>query len=162
VRHACVLAFRRPDHVLVGAKAVVVDRLRPAVPVDIEELPDMGEAVPLGRVLQVQDDEVVADHVGRVGDLLAEAEVEVRPRAPERRADHRRVAARVQDIAAGTFERQRQAEGQPLAHLGHALAHLLRREEVEAAELVVRAEIAPGRSMRSALPARVRHARLSH
>ena len=52
-------AVRRPDHVLAGLKAVVVDRLGPAVGVGVEELPDMGEAVPLRRVLQMHDDEVV-------------------------------------------------------------------------------------------------------
>ena len=54
-----------------GAVAVVVDRLGLAIAVGIEQLADMGEAVPLGRVLAVQDDEIVADDVGAVGLVCA-------------------------------------------------------------------------------------------
>ena len=60
-----------PDQSSPGAVAVVVDRLGLAVAVGIEQLADMGEAVPLGRVLGVQDDEVVADDVGRIGLVVA-------------------------------------------------------------------------------------------
>ena len=48
------------------------------------------------------------------------------------RGDLRRVAARVQDVAARQVQRQAEAEGQALPHLGDALAHLLGGEQVQA------------------------------
>jgi hypothetical protein len=53
------------------------------------------------------------------------------------------MAARVEEIAAGIVERQAETEGQSLADLGDALSDLFRCQEVQAAELVVGAEIAP-------------------
>ena len=72
--------------------------------------------------------------------------VHVRPAVAQRRPQHRRMAARVEHVAARVVERQAQAEGQALAHFGDALLHLLRREQVQPAELVVGPEIAPGRA----------------
>ena len=44
--------------------------------------------------------------------------------------------ARIEQVAPGQIERQRQAERTALAHLGHALADLLGGDQVEPAELV--------------------------
>ena len=52
-----------PDDVLAGAIAVVEHDLGLAVAIRVEQLPDMGEAVPLGRVLQRHLYDVVTDHV---------------------------------------------------------------------------------------------------
>ena len=46
-----VAVIHRADNVLAAAVAVIKDDLGLAVAVGVEELPDMGEAVPLGRVL---------------------------------------------------------------------------------------------------------------
>src|ERR1051326_3776834 len=66
------------------------------------------------------------------------------------------MAARIEQAAAGIIERQAETEAQALAHLGDALLDLLGGEQVEAAELIVRPEIAPGRTLGTALPARGR------
>src|SRR5690242_6980941 len=71
------------------------------------------------------------------------------------RAERRRVAARIEDVAAGIVERQAEAEAAPLAHLGDALEELLAGQEIEATELVVDPEIAPGRAGWSVLPTRI-------
>ena len=106
-----------------GAIAVVVDRLRHAVAVGVEHLADMGQAVPLRRVLQVQDRHVVADDVGAIGVRRPNSRiVHVRPAVAQRRPQHRRMAARVEHVAAGIVERQAQAEGQAFVDLGDALA----------------------------------------
>ncbi len=108
----------------------------------------MGEGVPLRRVLQVDHRAVVADHVGGALDLLADREVHVGPAVGAAgRGDLRRVPARVQDVAARQIQRQAEAEGQALPHLGDALAHLLGGEQVQAPQLVVGAEITPGRAL---------------
>jgi len=65
----------------------------------------------------------------------------------------RRVAARIQLVAARIVERQRQAENQAFAHLCNTLLHFFRREQVEPPDLVVRTEVAPGRAGRPLLPA---------
>src|SRR6266487_3160454 len=66
------------------------------------------------------------------------------------------MAARVERIAARIVERQAETEAQALAHLGDALLDLFGRQQVEPAELVVRAEIAPGRALGPLLPPRRR------
>ena len=142
----------RPDDIDARAIAVVVDRLRHPVAVGVEQLADVREAVPLRGVLRVEDDRVVADDVGGVRIVHREAVVEVRAPVPHRRAQHGRVATRVEHVAAGIVERQAQAERQPLAHLGDALAHLLRGDQVETTELVVGPELAPVRSLRAPRP----------
>ncbi len=145
----------RAHDMLVGAIAVVVDHLGLAVAVGVEELADMGEAVPLRRVLQRHHDDVVADDIGVAVVVPAQRVVHDRAAVALGRAQRRRVAARVEHVAAGIVERQRQAEAQPLLHLGDALEHLPGRQQVEAPQLVVGPPIAPGRAGRAALPARV-------
>jgi hypothetical protein len=140
------------DNVLAGAVAVVEDRLRLAVAVGVEQRADVGEAVPLGRILQVHDGEVVVHHVGEVGIVSGEGVIEVGLVAAHGRAQQRRMAARVEHVAARVVERQAEAEAQSLAHLGDALSHFGGRDQVHAAELIVGAEVAPVRPVRPALP----------
>ena len=61
----------RPDEVDAGAVAVVVDGLLDAVAVGVELGADVGERVPLRRVLQREGHHVVGPHV----DVLRVAEV---------------------------------------------------------------------------------------
>ena len=63
------------DQVDAGAVAVVVDGLLDAVAVGVELGTDVGEGVPLRRVLQRQRDDVVGPHVDVLG---------VRPSPPSR------------------------------------------------------------------------------
>jgi len=72
-----VAVVHRAYDVLPGAIAVIEDDLRLAVAIGVEQLPDMGERVPLRRILQRHLDDVVADHIDeprvlaveRVGDV---------------------------------------------------------------------------------------------
>ena len=65
----------------------------------------------------------------------------------------RRRACLPQARAAGIIQGQAQAEHQPLAHLAHAGETARGREQVHAAALIVRAELAPVGTFRSMLPA---------
>ena len=141
-----------PDDVLARAVAVVVHGLGHAVAVGVEQLADMRQAVPLGRVLQVQDHRVVVDDVGQARVVEAELIVHVRPAVAQRGSQHRRVAPRVEHVAAGIVERQAQAERKAFADFRDALLDLVRRKQVEAPELVVRPEIPPGGAFRPPLP----------
>ena len=148
---------RRHD-VFIGAKAVVEDDFRLAVAVGIEAAADVRKGVPLRRVLQRHQHDVVADDVGEVRVVLAERIAEVLPALvlagiAHRRRDPGRVPARIERRAARIVERQRQAERNALLHLGHALQHLLARHPVHAAALIVGTELAPVGSRRSLLPA---------
>ena len=149
----------RPDEVGAGAVAVVVDGLLDAVAVGVELGADVGERVPLRRVLQREGDDVVGPHVDvlRVAEVRHLAHVDVvedvrRCRPCPRSARHRRVAPLVQGGAAGEVERQAEAEADAGLDLAHALEHLLGGEQVDAAELVVVAPVAPGRAVRALLP----------
>ena len=153
-RHAGVLGIGRPEDVEAAAEAVVEHRLGQAVAVGVEHRADVREAVPLRRVLQVQHGQVVADHVAVPRVVVGQPVDHVGAAVAHRRPEHRRMTARVQRVAARQVERQRQAEGQPLADLGHALPHLLRPDQVQSPELVVGAEVAPVRTLRTAHPAR--------
>ena len=68
----------------------------------------------------------------------------------DRGADLRRVAARVQHVAAGIVERHGQAERLAFLDLGDALLDLGGGQLVHAAELVVRARSRPRSSSRAA------------
>ena len=161
-RVARVGAVGRPHDVLAGPIAVVVDRFRYAVAVGVEHRTHVREAVPLRRILQVHDHEVIADHVTLRLVIGEEPVVHVGPAVAQRRADHRRMAARVKHIAPGEVERQAQAERTALANLGNALAHLFRRQQIDLSPLVVGAEIAPVGSWRAPDPPLVRiHQRAS-
>ena len=65
---------------------------------------------------------------------------------------HRRVPALVQGGAAGVVERQAEAEADAGLDLAHAFEHLVRGEQVDAAELVVLAPVPPRRAVRALLP----------
>ena len=131
------------DDVRAGAEAVVEDHLGRAVAVGIEHLADMGEAVPLRRILQVDQRRVVADDVDVAGIDAFKREVEIGLLAAPGVAELRRVAARVDCVAARIVERQAEAERHAFADLGRGAAHALGRQQVEPAELIVRAELAP-------------------
>src|SRR5690606_21007183 len=68
----------------------------------------------------------------------------------------RRKTARIEQVAARIFQRQRQAEGAALAHFRDALFHLLRCDPVDASQPVVRPEVTPVRPFRPVFPA-LRH-----
>ena len=152
-----VLLLRGLD-VLLGAKAVVEHHFRRAVAIGVEEAPHMREAVPLGGVLQGHQHYVVADDVGHIRVVLGHRVAEVLharalARIAHRRELPRRQPARVQHVAAGIVERQRQAERETFLHLGDALQHLLAGNVIHPPALVVRAEFAPVGTGRALLPA---------
>src|SRR5918992_415667 len=69
--------FRGRSNIFAGAKAVVEHELALAVAVGVEAAADVGEAVPLRRILQGHEDRVVRNHVGEVGVVLGERKAEV-------------------------------------------------------------------------------------
>ena len=113
-----VTVVHRADDVLAGAVAVVEDDLGLAVAIRVEQLPDMGEAVPLRRVLQRHLDDVVADHVDQFGVLAGERVGDIGHAVALVRDEARRVAPLVDHRAARIIERQAQAEGPAFHHLG--------------------------------------------
>ena len=152
------LLVRCGHDVLAGAKAVVEDDLGLAVAVGIEAAADVRERVPLRRVLQRHERDVVAYDVGESGAVLAQRKAEVLlalalAAIAQRGGDARRVAPRIERVAAGIVERQRAAEGDALLHLRDALQHLLARHPVHAPALIVGAELAPVGARRPLLPA---------
>ncbi len=149
----------RPDHVLAGAEAVVEHHFGLAVAIDIELLAHMCEAVPLRRILQRQQHDVVAYHVDELRVVARKRIGHVRLAGALGRREHRRLATRIEDAAARIVERHREAERQALAHLGDALLHLLGRDQVEPAELIVGTEVAPGGACGFDLPTRIGHAK---
>ena len=152
---AAVAIVHGPDDVLAGAVAVVEDDLGPAVAVGVEQLPDMGEAVPLRRVLQRHLDDVVADHVDQFRVLAGERVGDVGHPVALVGNQARRMAARVDHRAARIIERQAEAENPSFLHLGDAFEHLFRGQQIEPADLILGTPISPSRAWRAALPARV-------
>ena len=75
------------------------------------------------------------------------------------RGQHGRLAPLVQGRPAGEVERQAQAEADAGLDLPHALEHLFGREQVDAAEFVIFAPVAPRRAWWALLPP-LRHGRL--
>ena len=149
----------RPDQVDPGAVPVVVDGLLDPVAVGVELGADVGQRVPLRRVLQREGDHVVRPHVDVLGvpPALHLAHVDVVEGVGVAlhvlgRGEDRRVPALVERRAAGIVERQAQAEADAGLDLADALEHLLRGEQVDAAELVVLAPVAPRRAGRALLP----------
>ena len=143
-----------------GAVAVVVDGLLDAVAVGVELGAGVRERVPLRRVLQRERHLVVGPHVDvtrarRTSGSRSGGRCRRRSGLPSMSsvgARTRRVAPLVQRGAAGIVERQAQAEADAGLDLAHALEHLLGGEQVDAAELVVVAPVAPGRAVRALLP----------
>src|SRR5204862_37225 len=125
-----VWVLRRRHDVFPGAKAVIEDDLRLAVAVGIETAADVRKGVPLRRVLQRHQHDVVADDVGQVRAVLGERVAEVLPAlvlagVAYGRRDARRVTPRVECGAAGIVEGERQAEGKGLLQPAGALQQLL-------------------------------------
>ena len=148
----------RPDEVDPGAVAVVVDGLGDAVAVGVELGAHVRERVPLRRVLQPERHLVVGPDVVEAvvalahlahGDVVEDLGIALHVLG---RREARRVAPLVQRGAAREVERQAQAEGDAVLDLAHALEDLLGREQVDAAELVVVAPVAPGRAFRALRP----------
>ena len=106
----------------------------------------MAQAVPLRGVLQRQRGLVVRQHVDRAFLQARHLEVQVRLAVAARGRQRRRMAARIEHVAARQVQRQRQAEDLAGAHFAHGLQHFFFGQQVQAADLVVRSEIAPGRS----------------
>src|SRR5450759_479228 len=100
--------------------------------------------------------DVVADDVGMQRVLSGQQEIEISAAGADRGEAPRRPPARVDFVAAGVIQRQRQAKTHSRLHLGHTLQHFLRRDQVHAAALVVGAKIAPIRAGRALFPS-VRH-----
>ena len=148
----------RSDEVDTGAVAVVVDGLGHPVAVGVELAAHVRERVPLRRVLQPERHLVVGPDVGEgvvaLADLAHRLVVEDLRGAVHvlGRREARRVAALVERGAAGEVERQAEAERDAVLDLADALEHLLGGDEVDAAELVVVAEIAPGGALRTLRP----------
>ena len=141
-----MVAFRvvdRADDVGIGAKAVVVDPLGHAVAIGIEQRADVGQGIPLRRVLHRQQYLVVAQDIKRVWVDLGQRKVDVRHVVTERGSQHRRMPAWIENIAARQIERQRQAERLAAADFAGGGTHALRGNQVQAAELVVITEVAP-------------------
>ncbi len=79
-----VAGLGRADDLRAGAKPVVIDPLRDPVAVRVKQPADMGEAVPLRGILQMQDREVVVEDVGAVA--IGERAIEVGPAVAQGRA----------------------------------------------------------------------------
>ena len=138
VREAAVVAAvargvgLRSHEVDAGAVPVVIDGLLDPVAVGVELGADVGERVPLRRVLQREGHHVVGPHVDVLGvaPVLHLAHVDVVEgggvalHVLGRREDGR-VAPLVQGSAAGIVERQAQAEADAGLDLAHALEDLL-------------------------------------
>ena len=157
----------RPDQVYPGAVPVVVDRLFDPVAVGVELGADVGQRVPLRRVLQGEGYHVVRPHVDVLGIApvlhLAHADVVEGVRDTLHvlgRRQHRRVAALIEGRPARVVEGEAQAEADAGLDLAHALEHLLGREQVDAAQLVVLATVPPGRAGRTLFPP-LRHGLIS-
>ena len=131
-----VAVIHRPDDVLAGAIAVVEDDLGLAVAIGVEQLADMGKAVPLRRILQRHLDDVVADHIDELRVLAVERIGHIGHAVALVREKPRRMAARVDHGAAGIVERQAQAKSRPSLTSATPL-DLVRGQEVEPAELIV-------------------------
>src|SRR6185436_3901067 len=106
----------------------------------------------------MQNHGIVVDHIGGLRVIALDDINHVRPAISQGRTKDRWVAPRVEQIAAWIVQRQAQAEHQTFFHFGDALLDLLRRQQVQPSELIVRAEIAPGGTLGSLFPAcRCRH-----
>jgi cation diffusion facilitator CzcD-associated flavoprotein CzcO len=152
----------RSDQVDTGSIPVVVDRLFDPVAVGVELRPDVGQRVPLGGVLQREGHLVVGPDVDETRTALVHlTHVDVVEGVGDvmhvlGRSQHWRVAPLVQRRPARVVERQAQTETDAGLHLAHALEHLGGGEQIDPAQLVVLAPVAPRRAGRALCPA-LRH-----
>ncbi|MCY1513351.1 hypothetical protein D9M68_478430 [compost metagenome] len=145
-----------PHHVHAGAKAVVVHRHRDAVAVHVEVLPDVRQRVPLGRILGVERHRIVARTIDVAGVFEPQGIVHAeQPALARGHVAFRRQPVRVQRRSSGQVQRQAQAEGLARAHFARRLHPPLSRQQVQAAQFVVGAELAPIGARRPVLPALV-------
>ena len=120
-----IAVFDRSGDMFAGTVAIIEDDLRRAVAISVEQLADMREAVPLRRILQCHQHLVVADDVDEARVVAAERIDHVGHAVALGRRQLGRIAARIDDRAAGIIQRHRQAEGAALFHLGDGLQHLV-------------------------------------
>jgi hypothetical protein len=128
----------------VDSRGILANRFGLTIAVGVKHRADVGQAVPLGAVLQMHDHQIVANHIGATGVITPHLVVEIGFAIAQGGTQDRGQASRVQHIAARHIQGQAQVEGQARFDLGHALQHFFRGQQVHAAVLVVRAEVAPG------------------
>ena len=131
----------RPANMAMRAVAVIIGHfLRAAARIIF--IAHMAQRIPLGGILQGQRDAIIADDFLHARDHAAIGVVHHRIVAAHRKALFGRKAARVQ-LHTRAIEREREAEGNPLAHFLRGLAAVFGGDQVEAANLVIGAEVAP-------------------
>ena len=136
-----------------SAKAVVVKRFGHTIAIGVKHGTGVRQTVPLGAVLQMHDDQVVAHHIGAQGVVAPHLVVHIGFAVAHRGAQHGRVAAGVKHRAAGKIQGQAQVKTQTVFDLGHALQHFGGGEQIHAAKLVIGAEVAPSRACGAVFPA---------
>ena len=112
----------------------------------------MGQAVPLGAVLQMHDHQIVTDDIGAQRVVAPELVVHIGFFGAQGRPQNRRHAAGVEHIAPRKIQGQAQVEAQPVLHLCDALFDFLGREQIHPSALVVRAKVPPGGSFGALVP----------
>ncbi len=150
---AAIAIIDGTDHILAGAKAVVIDHLRPPIGVGIEVLADMGEAVPLGGVLQRHLHDVVARHVEQAGIVTIQRIVDVGHAFADGRQQLWRMAPGIDHGAARQVERQAQTKTFAGLDLGDALHQHIAGQQGHPSQLVVGTEVAPVGTLRTSPPA---------
>ena len=103
----------------------------------------------------MQNRQVIGQHIGAARLQLAQQAVEIHQSLAQQWTQHGWIAVRVQRVAAGIVEWQAERKAQAITHLGHALQHLLAREQIQPPELVVHTKVTPRRTFGALLPARV-------
>jgi hypothetical protein len=104
--------------------------------------------------LQGHQDRVVADHVDLTRVEQAQQKIEIRLTVATRGGEGaRRMAPRIQDIAAGQIKRQRQSEHLADLDFSHRSHHALGRQQIDPTEFVVFSEVTPIGARRAMGPA---------
>src|ERR1700733_517534 len=143
----------RAENIDAAAIAIVVDELLLAVLVGVERLADMTERIPLRGILRVEGHRIVTRKISPALVLVAHRKVdEVVTTGARRDCPFRRKPLRNEKIAAREIEWQAQTESDALPHLLGGFAPTFGRNEVEAPDLIVVAEISPVRVFRTNLP----------
>ena len=114
---------------------------------DIDHLPDVSEAVPVGRVLQVEQNAVVVQDVGRIGIELAHRVVGSFDAVAKYGMYVGGKTTWVEHAAARKVEGKTEAEGDAFSGFREPGTHPVRRQECEPSELRA-VEVAPGRAGR--------------
>ena len=98
---------------LAAAEAIVEALLLPPVAIGIEHASDVGETVPLRRILQIEHGQIVADDVGKAA--LNQFADEIGPSFAQCRAHHGRESAWVERVAAGQIPAMTTTSVSPIA-----------------------------------------------